>query len=106
MSDLARAHVDGLDYLGKGWKSETFNCGYGQGYSVRQVIECFWQVLGREFKVIESVRRPGDPACVISQADRIRKVLGWTPQYAQLDCMVKTALAWEQQRAINNQIAT
>ncbi|MGD1867362.1 MAG: UDP-glucose 4-epimerase GalE [Phormidesmis sp.] len=95
--DLAIAHLDSLKYLAAGGTSEVLNCGYGKGYSVRQVIDCLKQVSGKTFTVEEADRRMGDPACVIAKADRIREVLGWQPRCADLALMIKTSLAWEVQ---------
>jgi UDP-glucose 4-epimerase len=96
VDDLARAHLDALTYLDSDGASQILNCGYGQGYSVRQVIEKVKEVSGVDFAVIEAERRAGDPACVISAADRIATTLGWQPRYNDLDLIVRTALAWEQ----------
>lgn len=96
VDDLARAHVDALIYLdGDRALSQILNCGYGQGYSVRQVIEKVKEISGVDFTVIEAERRAGDPACVIAAAERITQTLGWQPQYNDLDIIVRTALAWE-----------
>jgi UDP-glucose 4-epimerase len=96
VDDLARAHLDALTYLDSDGASQILNCGYGQGYSVRQVIEKVKEISGVDFAVIEAERRAGDPACVISAADRIATTLGWQPRYNDLDLIVRTALAWEQ----------
>ncbi|MBD2163707.1 UDP-glucose 4-epimerase GalE [Calothrix sp. FACHB-156] len=98
VEDLAAAHVDALRYLEAGGESQTLNCGYGKGYSVRQVIERVKAISGVDFPVIEAERRPGDPACVTACADKIRRVLGWQPQYNDLDTIVHTTLAWEMQQ--------
>ncbi len=95
VDDLARAHVDALAYLECEHPSQILNCGYGTGYSVRQVIEKVKEISGTDFPVIETTRRTGDPACVIAGADRIVKILGWQPRYNDLDLIVQTALAWE-----------
>ncbi|BCL35580.1 hypothetical protein NSMS1_20270 [Nostoc sp. MS1] len=84
-----------MAYLQQGEKSQIFNCGYGQGYSVRQVIERVKVISGKDFPVIETDRRSGDPACVIACADKIRQVLGWQPKYNDLDQIVYFTLAWE-----------
>jgi UDP-glucose 4-epimerase len=94
VSDLAEAHRVALDHLRDGGASLTMNCGYGQGYSVLDVIEVVKRVSGRDFEVRLCPRRPGDPARIIAQADRIRG-LGWTPRHASLDGIVAQALAWE-----------
>ncbi|MBP5976065.1 UDP-glucose 4-epimerase GalE [Brasilonema sp. CT11] len=98
VEDLATAHLDALRYLEQGNDSQIFNCGYGQGYSVRQVIERVKAISGVDFSVIELERRLGDPACVTACADKIHKVLGWKPKYNDLDQIVFTTLAWEMQR--------
>jgi UDP-glucose 4-epimerase len=95
VQDLARAHVDALEYLASGGSSETFNCGYGQGYSVREVIAMVRQVSGQEFTVIEADRRAGDPAAVVAVAHKIQQVLGWQPQYNDLEAIVHSAYRWE-----------
>lgn len=104
VEDLATAHLDALAYLQQGKESQILNCGYGQGYSVRQVIERVKAISGKDFPVIETARRPGDPACVIACADKIRQVLGWKPKYNDLDQIVHSTLAWEmrQQRLLVN----
>ena len=96
--DLARAHLDGLQYLENAGRSEVFNCGYGRGYSVRQVIHCLRQVSNQDFGVIETEKRLGDPACVIAEANKIQKILTWEPQHTDLFSIVKTAFVWEKQR--------
>jgi UDP-glucose 4-epimerase len=97
VDDLARAHVDALTYLEtEANPSQILNCGYGQGYSVREVIEKVKEISGVDFTVVEIERRAGDPACVVAAADRITEVLGWQPRYNDLDTIVRTALAWEQ----------
>jgi UDP-glucose 4-epimerase len=98
IDDLARAHLDALIYLDRSnCSSQILNCGYGQGYSVRQVIEKVKQISGIDFTVIEAERRAGDPACVIAGADLITQTLGWKPRYNDLDLIVRTALAWEKE---------
>ena len=96
VDDLARAHVDALAYLNGDSISQILNCGYGQGYSVREVIEKVKEISGVDFIAIESERRAGDPACVIAANDRITKILGWQPRFNDLDTIVRTALTWEQ----------
>ena len=98
VQDLAKAHLDALAYLQTGAESQILNCGYGQGYSVRQVIDKVKEISGVDFPVIETERRNGDPACVIAAADRIRNILDWQPQYNSLDTIIGTALAWEKKQ--------
>ena len=100
VQDLAKAHLDALTYLQTTAESQVLNCGYGQGYSVRQVIDKVQEISGVDFKVIETARRKGDPACVVAAADKIQTVLGWQPQYNSLDTIISTALAWE--KKLNN----
>jgi UDP-glucose 4-epimerase len=95
VEDLAAAHIDALRYLKSGGESQSFNCGYGQGYSVRQVLNRMKAISGVDFPVVEVDRRLGDPASVIACGDRIRQVLGWQPKYNNLDIILNTALAWE-----------
>lgn len=95
VEDLATAHLNALRYLEAGGDSQTLNCGYGQGYSVRQVLAKVKEIAKVDFPVIEKRRRAGDPACVVACGDKIRQVLDWQPQYNSLDIIVKTALNWE-----------
>jgi UDP-glucose 4-epimerase len=95
VEDLASAHVSALTYLERGNPSQVLNCGYGKGYSVREVIDCLRRVSGRDFAVLDSDRRKGDPACVVADVKSIDKVLDWVPQYDNLDMIVATALRWD-----------
>jgi UDP-glucose 4-epimerase len=95
VSDLVRAHADALSYLRDGGDSATFNCGYGRGFSVRDVIESVKRVSGVEFKVEFAGRRPGDPAQIVAASDRARAVLHWEPHFDDLNTIVTHALAWE-----------
>jgi UDP-glucose 4-epimerase len=95
IEDLAAAHLYALGYLEGGGASTVINVGYGQGDSVRQVIEVVKKVSGVDFKVVESPRRPGDPANLVAGADRIRSLLGWSPSYANLTTIIEDAWRWE-----------
>lgn len=95
VDDLADAHIKALEYLRKGGDSQTLNCGYGHGYSVREVIDAVNRVNGSPIKVTEQDKRAGDPPALIARADKIREKLGWTPRYDDLDFIVKTSLEWE-----------
>lgn len=95
VDDLADAHIKALDYLQGGGTSVTLNCGYGHGYSVREVIDAVNRVNGTPIRVREEPRRPGDPPALIAKADRVRSVLGWEPRHDDLDFIVKTSLDWE-----------
>jgi UDP-glucose 4-epimerase len=96
VSDLVRAHSAGLRYLRAGGASVTLNCGYGHGFSVREVVETAKRVSGVDFKVEIAPRRPGDPAQIVAASDRARTMLGWAPEYDDLATIIAHALAWEQ----------
>lgn len=95
VSDLAWAHLSALDYLRAGNESTLVNCGYGQGYSVREVIDSVNRVHGTPIKVIEEPRRAGDPPSLTAATDKIRELMDWKPRYDDLDLIVKTSLDWE-----------
>jgi UDP-glucose 4-epimerase len=95
VTDLARAHVDALNYLRAGGGNLTCNVGYARGYSVLDVIDVVKNVSGVDFPVRKSGRRPGDPAAIVAANDRIRAELGWKPQHDNLNEIVRQALDWE-----------
>jgi UDP-glucose 4-epimerase len=95
VTDLIDAHMAALAYLRQGGSSLICNCGYGRGYSVREVVEVVKRVSGVDFKVNVAGRRDGDPAAIVAQADLIRRELGWRPRRDNLDAIVKQALDWE-----------
>ncbi len=95
VTDLADAHVEALDWLRGGGESQLLNCGYGHGFSVREVIETVREVSGVDFEAEEAERRAGDPPTVVADAFRIADVLGWSPDYDDLEFIVQTALDWE-----------
>lgn len=99
VSDLVGAHMSALAYLRQGAKSIALNCGYGRGYSVLDVIDAVRRISGRDLPVQFSQRRPGDPPILIADVTQIRDVLGWEPQFANLDVIVSHALAWEKARS-------
>lgn len=98
VTDLADAHVKALDYLVAGGKSETLNCGYGHGFSVREVLTRVNEVTQKNIKHIDSPRRAGDPASLTAKADRIQSVIGWKPKYDDLNIIIKSAYEWEKNR--------
>ena len=95
VDDLIKAHMLALGYLSAGNKSRVFNCGYGHGYSVREVVEKVKQVTGVDFKVNETARRAGDPPSLIADSSRIRNELGWRPDHDDLEYIIRTAWQWE-----------
>src|SRR5262245_57082006 len=95
VSDLVRAHCDALAYLRGGGESVTLNCGYGRGFSVREVIETVKLVSGVDFEVAFVGRRAGDPAQIVAASDRARALLKWQPDFDNLQTIVWHALAWE-----------
>jgi UDP-glucose 4-epimerase len=99
VEDLATAHLDALAYLRKGGESATLNCGYGHGYSVREVLEAVERVNGAPLNITEEARRDGDPPELVAVCDRIHSVLGWHPQHDDLDTIVRTSLEWERKIA-------
>ncbi len=99
VEDLAAAHLDALTYLRAGGESTVLNCGYGHGYSVREVLKAVEKANGEALSISEHPRRAGDPPELIAVANRVRKVLGWTPKFDDLDTIVRTSLDWERKIA-------
>lgn len=95
VTDLVEAHVAALEHLRQGGPSDVFNCGYGRGCTVLEVVAALGRVLGRGIPVVHADRRSGDCAALVADASRIRKVLGWRPHHDDLDFIVRTALDWE-----------
>lgn len=95
VEDLAAAHLNALAYLRNRGASVTLNCGYGHGFSVREVLETVERVHGSALDIREQPRRQGDPPSLVARADRVRNVLGWHPRYDDLDVIARTSLAWE-----------
>jgi UDP-glucose 4-epimerase len=95
VEDLAQAHYDAMLYLQQGGPSNVVNCGYGEGFTVKEVINMVKKVSGVDFKVIESPRRAGDPASVVAIADKIKNKMNWLPKLNDLEIIVKTAFEWE-----------
>lgn len=94
VDDLADAHIKALEYLEE-HKSDIFNCGYGRGYSVKEVIETMKKVSRVDFKVEIAPRREGDPAALVANSKKIQAKMGWKPRYGDLELICKTALEWE-----------
>ncbi len=102
VEDLANAHLMALNYLEQGGKSNTFNCGYGHGYSVREVLDMVSKINGEPLNIKELPRRAGDPPQLIADANRIRSTLGWQPQHDNLEQIVQTSLDWERKLQQND----
>lgn len=102
VNDLANAHVLALHYLSESNRSRQFNCGYGHGYSVREVVEIAQKVTGIHFKTEETGRRAGDPPALVADSSKIHQELDWKPQYDDLEYIIKTAWEWEKKYNQNN----
>ncbi len=102
VEDLANAHLMALDYLEQGGESNTFNCGYGHGYSVHEVLDMVSKVNGKPLNIKVLPRRAGDPPQLIADAKRIRSTLGWQPQHDNLEQIIQTSLDWERKLQQND----
>jgi UDP-glucose 4-epimerase len=103
VSDIAGAHICALNYLTKTdlrgtGNGSVMNCGYGHGFSVKEVVTMTRKVTGIDFKVEAAARRPGDPPLLIANSDKLKKNTGWTAQYDDLEFIIKTAWEWEKKR--------
>jgi UDP-glucose 4-epimerase len=98
VTDLADAHILGLEYLMQGGNTTVFNLGNGNGFSVKQVIDTAKTVTGKDIKVQSSDRRPGDPPILVGSSKKARTVLGWEPRYSDLKDIITHAWRWHQQR--------
>jgi UDP-glucose 4-epimerase len=97
VDDIAKAHVRALDYLMDTGKSDIMNCGYGHGFSVREVVSTVKEVTGIDLPVEEADRRPGDPPALVADSTRLQTLTGWKPVHDNLAFIVKTAWDWEQE---------
>ena len=95
VSDLADIHLASAVYLNRHNNSNIFNCGYGRGFSVKEVIETFNQILDRKIKFKIGPRRPGDSKHVVADPKKFMKTLSWKPKYNDLKYILKTAYEWE-----------
>lgn len=98
VDDLAKAHLQALEYLWNDGPSRVFNLGNGAGFSVQEVLDAVARVTGRPVPAEDAPRREGDPARLVAEASAAREVLGWSPSYMELDTIVAHAWAWEQKR--------
>ncbi|MGB5740214.1 MAG: UDP-glucose 4-epimerase GalE [Woeseia sp.] len=105
VEDLAAAHIESLRYLREGGKPATLNCGYGHGYSVREVLAAVERANGKPLTIVEEARRLGDPPELVAKVGKIRKVLGWEPKHDDLDTIVRTSLDWERKIAARDSSA-
>jgi len=94
VTDLAQAHILALDYLLQGGENNVFNLGNGVGFTVNEVIECARKVTGHPIPAVVSPRRAGDPAQLVASSEKAKTVLGWKPQYDNLETIISTAWAW------------
>jgi UDP-glucose 4-epimerase len=95
VDDLADAHVKGLDHLLSTKQSAVMNCGYGSGYSVKEVVDTAKRVTGIDFSAEETGRRAGDPPALVADSSRLMQTTGWKPRYNDLEYIIKTAWEWE-----------
>lgn len=95
VADIASAHIAALNHLRLGGKSTVLNCGYGQGYSVREVMNTIEQIAGKKLPVEIAPRRAGDPDCVLAETKRIHEILHWQPRYNDLNKIISDAFHWE-----------
>ena len=95
VSDLAEIHLKSLEYLLENNKSEIFNCGYGNGYSVKEVIDCLNGLLNTNINFEIGPRRVGDSKCIVSNPEKFVKTMSWKPKFNNLEYILKTALSWE-----------
>lgn len=108
VEDLATAHLAALSYLDNGGTSQALNCGYGRGYSVREVLDMVRKVSGTDFDIREAARRPGDIAALIADPTRLQRMMDWQPRHANLETICRSAFEWEkayQQRRANASMA-
>jgi UDP-glucose 4-epimerase len=99
VDDLAAAHLSALDHLLAGGKNGIYNCGYGHGYSVREVLAAARRVTGIDFPISEAPRREGDPPLLVADNARIMRELNWQPRFADLEYIIATAWEWEKRWA-------
>ena len=97
--DISNAHLCALDYLSQGGKSDIFNCGYGRGYSVKEILSAVKRLSKENFKIAETDRRAGDPPELIANNEKIKSTIEWKPRYDDIDIIIESALAWERKLA-------
>lgn len=95
VSDLIAAHLLALDALRDGLNADVFNCGYGRGLSVREIVHAVERAAGHKLVVREASRRAGDPPTLVADSGKLKRALNWTPRYDDVDVIVRSALEWE-----------
>ena len=95
VSDLSDIHLKSLEYIIDGENSEIFNCGYGKGYSVKEVIDCLNKLISKKIPIEIGPRRDGDSKCIVANADKFNSFFSWEPKFNNLEYILKTALDWE-----------
>jgi UDP-glucose 4-epimerase len=95
VDDLADAHIRALNYLTETGKTQIMNCGYGYGFSVKDVVSVAKKVTGIDFTVVETDRRAGDPPELVADSTKLRQLTGWQPRHDDLEFIIKTAWDWE-----------
>ena len=98
MTDLATAHLLALHHLESGMESDFFNLGSERGTSVLEVVESAKRITGKEFKVVLTDRRPGDPANLVGSSEKAKRILGWKPEYQDIDVIMKHAWNWHENK--------
>jgi UDP-glucose 4-epimerase len=105
VQDLASAHVLGLQHMEEAAGVAAFNLGTGRGYSVREIIDAARRVTGRDPRIVEGPRRPGDPPELVADATRARRILGWRPQFTDIDSIIETAWRWHCRSSAATEVA-
>jgi len=95
ISDLAEIHLISANYLINGGESNLFNCGYGNGFSIKDVINEFNKIINKNLKTVVGPRRPGDSEMIVSNVEKFTKYFSWEPKYNNLNYILKTAIEWE-----------
>jgi UDP-glucose 4-epimerase len=102
VQDLANAHVLGLKHMEESPGVAAFNLGTGRGYSVREIIDAARRVTGRNLRIVEGPRRPGDPPELVADATKARRILGWHPQWVDIGRIIETAWRWHCRHTARN----
>ncbi|MFQ7748723.1 MAG: UDP-glucose 4-epimerase GalE [Eubacteriales bacterium] len=98
VTDLAQAHILAVEYLNRGGESDIFNLGNGVGFTVKEVIECARKVTGHPIPAISAPRRAGDPAQLVASSEKAKNILGWNPQYDDLETIIASAWNFHRKR--------